>query len=429
MRTSIQQFQIDQPFILEDGSVNPDALGGTGVVRAEGAYPNSIGFNSITPDKNDYTFVENLEVRGGVLIHDRATGTTRQIGQGNNEEYVDGSGNYLLNNGTTSGGYQRAWQLMTNSDHWIGYGQSGGGNGTCMRVESNRFDVWVTNQLGTLWTNSNTNTGGATDCAGISTKNSFVNGGTYSNSVILGGTGVSIDKSNYAFMQNAEIQGGVLRHDRATGTTRQIGQGNVVEQVAASSYYLIDTNNGNFTNSWLELINSSQSAIGYNTSNITVLNGRINLELDYSTGGVGTKDVELVDVARTTTNNDKGVISLCSRNSVLNGNVRTNVAVLGGVGITVDKDDYAYAQNLEVQGGIAAYTVDPTTNGAWGARSIPDRQYVDDSVGGLQSAADWSGITNVSTDRAYDANSTTINELADALGTLVADLRAVGILS
>ena len=118
-----------------------------------------------------------------------------------------------------------------------------------MRVESNKFDLWVTNQLGTLWTNFNTNTGGATDCAGISTRNSFVNGGTYSNSVILGGTGVSIDKSNYAFMQNAEIQGGVLRHDRATGTTRQIGQGNVVEQVAASSYYLIDTNNGNFANS------------------------------------------------------------------------------------------------------------------------------------------------------------------------------------
>lgn len=37
-------------------------------------------------------------------------------------------------------------------------------------------------------------------------------------------------------------------------------------------------------------------------------------------------------------------------------------------------------------------------------------------------------ITNVSTDRSYDANSTTLDELADALGTLIADLRAAGLI-
>lgn len=36
--------------------------------------------------------------------------------------------------------------------------------------------------------------------------------------------------------------------------------------------------------------------------------------------------------------------------------------------------------------------------------------------------------TNVTTDRAYDANATTIDELADVLGTLIADLRAAGII-
>ncbi len=36
--------------------------------------------------------------------------------------------------------------------------------------------------------------------------------------------------------------------------------------------------------------------------------------------------------------------------------------------------------------------------------------------------------TNVSTDRAYDADSTTINELADILGTLITDLQATGII-
>lgn len=37
--------------------------------------------------------------------------------------------------------------------------------------------------------------------------------------------------------------------------------------------------------------------------------------------------------------------------------------------------------------------------------------------------------TNVSTDRTYDANATDVNELADVLGTLIADLQAAGILS
>jgi len=34
--------------------------------------------------------------------------------------------------------------------------------------------------------------------------------------------------------------------------------------------------------------------------------------------------------------------------------------------------------------------------------------------------------TNVTTTRAYDANSTSIDEIADVLGTLIADLRALG---
>ena len=35
--------------------------------------------------------------------------------------------------------------------------------------------------------------------------------------------------------------------------------------------------------------------------------------------------------------------------------------------------------------------------------------------------------TNVTTDRAYDANATTLNEIADVLGTLIADLQSVGL--
>jgi hypothetical protein len=35
--------------------------------------------------------------------------------------------------------------------------------------------------------------------------------------------------------------------------------------------------------------------------------------------------------------------------------------------------------------------------------------------------------SNVTADRSYDANATTLDEIADVLGTLIADLRAVGV--
>jgi hypothetical protein len=35
--------------------------------------------------------------------------------------------------------------------------------------------------------------------------------------------------------------------------------------------------------------------------------------------------------------------------------------------------------------------------------------------------------TNVTTDRSFDANSTTLDEIADVLGTLIADLQTMGL--
>ncbi len=46
----------------------------------------------------------------------------------------------------------------------------------------------------------------------------------------------------------------------------------------------------------------------------------------------------------------------------------------------------------------------------------------------LQSAGTYTE-TNVTADRAYDANATTIDELADVVGTLIADLRGIGLLT
>ena len=46
----------------------------------------------------------------------------------------------------------------------------------------------------------------------------------------------------------------------------------------------------------------------------------------------------------------------------------------------------------------------------------------------LTTTTAWGTITNVTPDRAYDANATTTDELADVLGTLISDLRTKGVI-
>jgi hypothetical protein len=87
-----------------------------------------------------------------------------------------------------------------------------------------------------------------------------------------------------------------------------------------------------------------------------------------------------------------------------------------GAGVdVVTADDLGYAnlavEDIDING---ALNHDGSTVGFYGTTPV------------VQSAAYTP--TNVSTDRSYDANSTTVSELADVLGTLIADLQATGII-
>lgn len=72
----------------------------------------------------------------------------------------------------------------------------------------------------------------------------------------------------------------------------------------------------------------------------------------------------------------------------------------------------------------------PTINGTVATTGLTMPSF---SAGNITASAfNWSGaqtytITNVTTDRAYDANSTSVDELADTLGTLIDDLRSAGL--
>jgi hypothetical protein len=86
--------------------------------------------------------------------------------------------------------------------------------------------------------------------------------------------------------------------------------------------------------------------------------------------------------------------------------VGSGIVLIGATG-----DDDMRLTNIEIDG---ALNHDGSTVGFYGTAPV------------VQSAAYTP--TNVTTDRAYDANATTIDEIADVLGTLIADLQATGLI-
>jgi hypothetical protein len=87
-------------------------------------------------------------------------------------------------------------------------------------------------------------------------------------------------------------------------------------------------------------------------------------------------------------------------------NAGSGIVLIGATG-----DDDMRLTNIEIDGNL---NHDGTGVGFYGTVPV------------AQSAAYTP--TNVSTDRSYDANATTVNELADVLGTLIADLQATGLI-
>jgi len=76
---------------------------------------------------------------------------------------------------------------------------------------------------------------------------------------------------------------------------------------------------------------------------------------------------------------------------------------------------------IDVTGDLAYVCVDSTENTAvWDLMA----------AGAITPSAEvWAGITNDTEDRVMNADATTIDEVADILGTLIADLVATGILA
>lgn len=105
--------------------------------------------------------------------------------------------------------------------------------------------------------------------------------------------------------------------------------------------------------------------------------------------------------------------------------VEPNITLVGGTTATIAATLHVVSAPTE---GVANYAIKVDT----GLTSTFDLEHTGTLLGfyGTAPIAQTAAytITNVTPDRAYDANATTLDEIADVLGTLIADLTAYGLL-
>lgn len=154
---------------------------------------NSSGINKTVVSDTNSTFRVELDTYGGdetVISNDGAVGTS------------DFSKNYIY------------W---TQTEGWFTYGVEGGKGTGIINVNAGstnrRLELVLAGQESLSSGNYNYSTVNvSTYNSAISSKGTALNGATYNNSVFLGGTNGVINKSEYAFAKNLEVQGGVLRY-------------------------------------------------------------------------------------------------------------------------------------------------------------------------------------------------------------------------
>lgn len=91
--------------------------------------------------------------------------------------------------------------------------------------------------------------------------------------------------------------------------------------------------------------------------------------------------------------------------------------------IDADTVDGLHASDFTTAAGLATHIAAPDPHPVYVTQAEGDGRYVR-----LPILPEDYTVSNLTTDRIYDANATTIAELADVLGTLIADLTAIGLL-
>lgn len=205
---------------LADGTVPIDY----GSVMAVSTYDGVSAYTSeqFTMNELQQVFLENDNPNGRVLNFDSSV-NTEAITDSNTGFRVEldayGGGETVISTDGAVGtsDYSEAWIYADSSSLFFGFGVDGGSNGNSISFADGGFGLFVSNAADNI---SGASVNYTTVAANkypiaIASNGAVLNGATRTNSVALGGVGLTIDKDDTAFCENLEVQGGTLSH---TGT-------------------------------------------------------------------------------------------------------------------------------------------------------------------------------------------------------------------
>lgn len=275
----------------------------------------------------------------------------------------------------------------------------------------------------------------------VSAQNSTASTGVI-NSVVLGGVAIAMTQSNTAFVPDVIIQTGKTFESDSGGSQLDLRQGadNVFALTNdlgafAKAWYFGDDNvtQWGFGNDFFGTASSTSVILesGLGASNYTSLSNQKVGVLDIAGFGIDTSPIKLFDntLLRTPPGGafNSGIAINNTAAVTFNAGVKNATAI--GFGGIVKTNDSLYIEQLAFNAGDTGEILLKHTPNA--ANFIATLQAATGTIALLSdipTSAEIYTPTNVVTDRAYDANATTLDELADVVGTLIADLQAINII-
>ena len=243
------------------------------------------------------------------------------------------------------------------------------------------------------------------------------------NSVALGGDTLTVDQDDTAFVQELRFNSGIN-----TTAITDVGSGAQIDIDAFGADNIdLTTDNAVYAEGFMSISNA-QAWVGYDNvlgGFVAANGGQVFLETDLAQMRLGASDILASSKgAYQTQNADSMNMALVSRNTQIASNLFNNSIFLGGTDGTIRADNTAYANRFGINLDSSAFDTLIDTDTLTADRFVT---YGDRDLDFTTAPAYT--ITNVITDRAFDANSTTLNEVADVLGTLIADLTTNGIVT
>lgn len=292
---------------------------------------NSAGFDNvhiigsnITADKANVTYLEEARFNSSL--------NTTVISDSNSGFRVESGSAVTISTdgiGTTSN-FSKAWNYMSSSSNWLGMGGNGG-NGTAISVQDNGVNKSATifvDNIAVITSASNNIVTAVTPIlnTSISSNNVTLNGALYNNSVALGGTGLIVDKDDYAFVENLEVQGGNLEITAITPSTSNNAltrdADNVVRVRENASFNGFMTFTDSVTTTSLTYIDLTKNYIIFQGSDLIGSPSQISFLMYMNTASPGGA-VRIIDK----TNGDALICEITGITSTSSNNIQTTTTI------------------------------------------------------------------------------------------------------